>query len=283
VAVTAEAGLEPALGAVRTTVAGFDAACSSFRDDSELARLNDAAGMPVVVGALLFDAVRTAMRVAALTDGVVDPTVGGALADYGFVPASAAKSRATGDWRAIKLHAPARVVQLEPGVRLDLGATAKALAADTAAAAAQRAAGCGVLVSLAGDVAVQGPAPEGGWRIRVVDDHRHGEAPGQTVSIQGGGLATSGTAARTRSQGGELVSHLIDPRSGRPAASPWRTASVAARSCLEANALSTATVVIGSRGRVWLAQSSVPARLVSVDGNVMRTGDWPAEGDDLCP
>ena len=95
--------------------------------------------------------------------------------------------------------------------------------------------GSGVLVSLGGDVAVAGPASAGGWPIRIADDHAAslGDA-GPTVSVQLGGLASSGTAVRRWRSGGVEVHHVIDPRSGRPAPTPWRTVSVAAASCVDA-------------------------------------------------
>ena len=139
-----------------------------------------------------------------------------------------------------------RTVRVPAGAELDLGATAKALAADSIAAAAADLTAGGVLVSLGGDVAVAGEAPPGGWPIRIADDHAAPlDTPGQTIAILTGGLATSGIAVRRwRTAAGELH-HIVDPRTGRPAATPWRTATVAARSCVEANTASTAAIVLG--------------------------------------
>ena len=165
---------------------------------------------------------------------------------------------------------------LPAGVALDLGATAKALAADRAARAARHAAGCGVLVSLGGDIAVAGPAPGDGWAIRVTEDHAAPEsAAGQTITIRSGGLATSGTTVRRwRAQGAERH-HILDPRSGRPAAVVWRTASVAAASCVDANTASTAAIVRGADAAPWLLRHRLPARLVSAHGRVLLLGGWP--------
>jgi thiamine biosynthesis lipoprotein len=179
-------------------------------------------------------------------------------------------------WRTVRLDTARGVVAMPRGVRLDLGATAKALAADRAAtAAAQACAGCGVLVNLGGDIAVAGSPPERGWTVRVTDDHRSGrDAPGQTLAIRSGGLATSSTTVRTWGAGRH---HIIDPRTGLPAGPQWRTASIAAGSCVDANTASTAAIVLGSAAERWLAERGLPARLVARDGTVAAVGGWPQE------
>jgi thiamine biosynthesis lipoprotein len=171
-------------------------------------------------------------------------------------------------------------VRIPWGARLDLGATAKAWTADRAAAEITRATGAGVLVSIGGDVAVAGPAPAGGWRIRVEDVASHPDAPAPdgtpVVVLADGGLATSGTRARRWLHGGVEVHHLLDPRTGLPATPVWRTVSVAAGSCVDANTASTAAVVRGRAALPWLADLGLPARLVGEDGDVVTTGGWPA-------
>jgi FAD:protein FMN transferase len=135
-----------------------------------------------------------------------------------------------------------------------------------------------VLVGIGGDIATAGDAPRGGWRIRVTDDHRSGlRAPGQTVSIRSGGLATSSTTVRRWSQQGTVKHHIIDPRSGASVRALWRTASVAAASCAEANIATTAAIVKGREAPAWLAGLGLPARLVDAAGAVVLLGDWPAE------
>lgn len=279
--------LEPARAAVERVIERFDRACSRFRDDSELTALNERAGRAVSVSPLLFDAVAAAVRAASLTDGDVDPTVGEALialgCEGGFAPVRGRPKvwRVPG-WRTVELDAARRTVRLPRAVKLDLGATAKALAVDRAAASAFRAARCGVLASLGGDLATAGPAPAGGWPVRVTDDHRAGVgAPGQWIMFASGGLATSSVTARAWRAGGERLHHLIDPRTGRPVVPVWRTASVAAASCLDANIASTAAVIRGAQAVAWLQSQGLPSRLVSVGGEVRHLAGWPAQGDDL--
>ena len=164
------------------------------------------------------------------------------------------------------------------GCELDLGATAKALAADRIAAAAAAQSGSGVLVSLGGDVAAGGQAPAGGWSIGLADDHDAPlDGPGPAVSIESGGLASSSTSVRRWRAGHAELHHIVDPRTGRPADTPWRTVTVAARSCVEANVASTASVVLGEAAPHWLSRSGLPGRLVRMTGTVVCAGGWPKE------
>jgi FAD:protein FMN transferase len=283
VVVADRSALATAVSEVKRTVEAFDGACSSFREDSELARVNASAGEPVVVSSLLLTAVRVALRAARQTLGAVDPTVGQVLIAHGLLPEFSTSTRPRIErvpgYAAVKLDEVSSSIELPRGVRLDLGATAKALAADVAAAAATSGGGCGVLVALCGDVAVAGDPPPDGWHIRVTDDHRHDDRPGQTVTIIDGGLATSSVTVRRGDDG--ITQHLIDPATGRATAGPWRTATVAARSCVAANTASTAAIVLGARGPAWLDAEQLPARLVGTDARVRHIGGWPTEGDDL--
>jgi thiamine biosynthesis lipoprotein len=266
-----------------------DLACSRFRDDSELVRLNRHAGGEVEVGPYLLTALEVALSAAEGTDGAVDPTVGEALRLAGYdrtftlvrlrdgqlVHVSAAPG---GGWRRIEIDRYRRTVRIPAGIEVDLGATAKALAADRAAQAAAEATGDGVLVSLGGDVAVAGAAPAEGWSVGLSDDHA---APfpdgGPAVSVRSGGLATSGTCARNWATASGRAHHIIDPRTGVPAVSPWRTVSVAAASCVDANTASTAAIVLGEAAPDWLVTRRLPARLVGEDGDVIRVAGWPEE------
>jgi thiamine biosynthesis lipoprotein len=289
-------GLDPALVSVQRTVDEFDRACSRFREDSELTALNRAAGRELRVSELMLDAVEAGVRAAELTDGDVDPTLGDALIALGYdrdfdlglsggaatAPRSPLSVASVPGWRTIRVDRAAGSVGLGRGVCLDLGATAKALAADRAAAAAARAARCGVLVSFGGDMGTAGPAPSGGWQIRVTDDHRAGvDAPGQWITIAAGGLATSSTTARRWGSADAPVHHLLDPSTRWPANGGWRTVSVAAASCLDANIASTAAIVRGERAPEWLESLGLPSRLVSDDGEVLHLAGWPADRDDL--
>jgi thiamine biosynthesis lipoprotein ApbE len=271
-------------------LADVDAACSRFRTDSELVALDASAGRPVTVSPLLAEALAVALRAAEATDGAVDPTVGSAMDAIGYDrdftlvreddrPIRLTVKRAPG-WRLIDLDRTTGTVTVPAGIRLDLGATAKAWAADKAAAMLARVAGCGVLVSLGGDTAVAGEPPAGGWNIRVQDvtgavDETPTHGSYATVGLRSGGLATSGTAARRWRRGGYELHHIVDPRTGLPVRSPWRTVSVAAATSADANAASTASLVKGAGAERWLTRLGLPARLVAQDGTVVTTPGWP--------
>jgi thiamine biosynthesis lipoprotein ApbE len=271
-------------------LAEVDAACSRFRADSEIRALRNAHGRPVRVSPLLAEAIAVALRAARLTDGNVDPTVGAAMSAVGYDrdfdriprlgPPLAVTTRTVPGWREV--HLEGRSLTMPEGVELDLGATAKAWAADRSAARISARLGCGVLVGLGGDIAVAGPdTPEGGWRVRVQDVTGSPDdppvGPYALIAIRAGGLATSSTAARRWQRGGDVLHHILDPRTGRPADPVWRTVSVAADSCADANAASTAAIIRGRAALGWLARLSLPARLVDATGVVFTVAGWPDE------
>jgi thiamine biosynthesis lipoprotein ApbE len=269
-------------------LAAVDLACSRFRADSEICALHASDGQQV--SPLLAEAIAVALRAAELTDGDVDPTVGAAMSAVGYdrdfeqmqrtsATGSPVTVRTIPGWRQVRLDG--RMLTMPEGVQLDLGATAKAWAADRSAARIAQQVGCGVLVSLGGDIAVAGPAPEGGWRIRVQDvtsdPDDPPDGPYALVAIRDGGLATSSTAARRWQRGGDVLHHILDPRTGLPAEPVWRTVSVAAGTCADANAASTAAVIRGRAALGWLAGLGLPSRLVDATGVVFTVAGWPED------
>ncbi len=298
--VTDAAALPAARRLADAELAAVDLACSRFRADSELSALNAAGGATTGISELFAELLDEALRAARLTDGAVDPTCGRALAELGYdrdfglleparavppgparpaastISAAPTPARAVPGWRSVRLDTGPPRATLAGGAQLDLGATAKAHAADRCADLIARQLGCGVLVSLGGDIAVAGPAPAGGWRIRVTDDHAAGpDAAGQTVAIMSGGLATSSTTVRAWSRDGRRMHHIVDPATGQPARSCWRTVSVAAGTCTDANTASTAAIVRGAAAVAWLEDLTLPARLVREDGSVEVAAGWP--------
>jgi hypothetical protein len=187
VVVTYASRLTAARAMLEADLAAVDLACSRFRPDSEIVALDrlmtgvpgGTGAEPVEISPLLAEAIAVALRAARLTDGDVDPTVGAAMnaagydRDFSLVqregPAVKLTVRTIPGWRQVEFDESTRRLQIPPGVRLDLGATAKAWAADRSAARISAGLSCGVLVSLGGDIAVRGEPPAGGWRIRVQD------------------------------------------------------------------------------------------------------------------
>jgi thiamine biosynthesis lipoprotein len=327
--VPAGASLADARAIVERQLDEVDCACSRFRADSELMRLNARSGRAVQIGPLLLEAIDVALRAAELTGGDVDPTIGGALLlagydqDWELLTLESSPDEALTDggqeddsinvqqekdergaqldqrgallerdspctthvratmragWKSVVLNRDRTTLRIPVGVKLDLGATAKAWATDRAAEAVYEATGRGVLLSLGGDISTAGPSPAGGWRIHVTDDHRSApDAPGQTISIASGGLATSSTTVRRWRHEGRAMHHIIDPSTGVPVAEVWRTVSVAAANCTDANIAATAAIVRGERAVEWLSELGLPARLVARDGSVLTVGSWPTE------
>ncbi len=283
-----------ALAAVDTELDRLDRQASRFRDDSELSRVHHEPSPVHQLSHGLAEAISVALAAARWTGGLVDPTVGGALIALGYdrdfaaigpaqaaapalapagAPALAGRPGPVPGWRSVTLEGT--VLSLPAGVRLDLGATAKGLGSDRAAAAAYQASGRGgILVSLGGDIAVTGQPPVGGWPVAVADSSWSGAAD-HVVRLTAGALATSSVTGRRWQRDGRPVHHIVDPRTGRPADGPWRTVSVAAASCAAANAASTAAIVAGPDAEAWLAGTGLPSRLVAHDGAVRVLGGWP--------
>jgi thiamine biosynthesis lipoprotein len=273
-----------ALEIARIELDALDRACSRFRDDSDLAAVNRGSGSAVPVGPLLLAVVEAALRVSEATGGLVDPTVGPALGALGYdrdfrlvagsAPGTIRLVPAPG-WRRVRVDRRNATIRIPRGAELDLGAVAKAFSADRIASRVHASTGANVLASLGGDVAVAG-APPGGWTVAVADDHR---APGHgpTVGLADGGLATSSTTVRRWRAGGRELHHIVDPASGLPADEHWRTVSVAAATCVDANAAATAAIVMGAEAPEWLEGMGLAARLVRPDGTVTRTSRWPAD------
>ncbi len=264
------------------------AACSRFRPDTDLSVANRHPGAWVEAGPFLVAAVRAALWAAEVTDGLVDPCLGRALVSLGYDEDLAVVQRRTGTPRPVTPLAPLPApgtwrevavaddaVRVPAGVSLDLGATAKAWAADLVAQAVSDAVGGSVVLSLGGDVRVAGPGSASpAWPVRVaevVDDLDGGELVAVT-----GGLATSTTLVRRWQSGDTDQHHLLDPATGRPAPAPYRTVTAGGHSCLAANAASTAAVVLGERAPGWLAERGITARLVARDGTVTTVGPWPS-------
>jgi FAD:protein FMN transferase len=286
VAVWPPGSLSPACAAVDDVLAALDEQASRFREDSELSWLHAAGGKVFMLSDGLSEAVGVALAAARWTGGRTDPTVGDALISLGYDRDFAAIDRQRGEppatpapapgWHRVRLDGP--LLRLLADVRLDLGATAKGVGSDRAARAVMSATGHtgGVLVGLGGDIAVAGTPPRDGWPVTVAEaPDSAGPQRTQLVRLVGGAVATSSVTCRQWRRGGMMLHHIVDPRTGRPADGPWRTASVAAATCAAANAAATAAIVAGREAVSWLTREGLPARLVGQDGEVCRLGGWP--------
>ena len=285
----------PRLGLARRILeeelAAIDEACSRFRPDSELSLLDRGHGCPTRASELFIEAIEVALNAARVTRGLVDPTVGRAIAAIGYdrdfeaiakeegvrLPVVAAGA---GRWREIRLDRRARTVHVPSDVKLDLGATAKALAADRAARRVQQALGGGVLVSLGGDLSICGPAPRGGWLVQVTEDHAAASpTDGQAVRVMG---VASRPPARWCAAGPRpkaLGTTLSTRRVATPRTRIWRAVSAAAASCVHANVATTAAIVPGGGPAPGRLPQPRAARVAwsPRDGRASRVGGWPEE------
>jgi FAD:protein FMN transferase len=279
--VTDAAALPEAERVTRGWLDAVDVAASRFREDSEVRRLASTGARGQQISALLAELIRVALGAAALTDGDVDPTLGNALLRLGYTGSAAPSAElAEAVFRQRRCHwSDIRLVGeqlwLPQGLLLDLGATAKAHTADLVAEAIAERLGVGVLLSLGGDLRVAGEqTPDDGWVVGIKDGPAE---PSAAVRLTGArGVATSSTLHRTWQHQGSALHHVLDPATCRPATRVWRTATVAADTCLLANTISTACLVRGLRAPALLAETGLAGRLVAADGAVRNVGGFPA-------
>jgi len=283
VTVTNTHALPQAKAHLTQLMADVSLAASRFREDSDISRINAGAGRMVPVSGRTLALVDVALDAAAETGGAVDPTVGahlrlagydkdiGEIADHRVLVDTPRVPSPQADWTRVRVNHDLGLVGVPTAMHLDLGATAKAWTADVAAHHIVNSFNTGVLIEIGGDVSVAGPKAEP-WQILVSEV---AGAPGQRIGLTHGGLATSSTVARRwRTATGE-AHHIIDPRNGRPADGPFRTATVWATSALEANIASTAAIVLGDEAPAYILDSGLAARLVDTDGLISLVGDWP--------
>jgi thiamine biosynthesis lipoprotein len=284
---SAETALEPARHTAMRLLADVDRTCSRFRHDSDLVRANAGAGSWTNVDPLLVQAISAAMDAAAQTDGLVDPTLGRSLVAIGYDrdmalvltastdPAGIPLPARIGAWEEILLD-PVGAVRVPPGCALDLGATAKAWAADLIVNSIAAESDSTVVISLGGDVAVASPGDGDGdgWPVAISETIGDSDDV-EIVYLPYGGLATSSTAARRWIRGGVIRHHLLDPLTGEPTEGPWRTVTATGATCFAANTASTAAIVLGDKAVGWLTARDIPARLVDMQGKIVRTARWP--------
>jgi thiamine biosynthesis lipoprotein len=221
---------------------------SRFRPDSELCRLNDLAGAPTVVSAETFALLEHALAAWSRTGGAFDPTVLAALEAAGYdrdfasiesvSPPRAAATVSVPGCGGIVLDRLVRSVTLPPDVRIDLGGIGKGYAADLVASELLDDGAQGVCVNLGGDLRVDGRPPRGdAWVIDVED------APDHLIRLRAGAVATTSRRRRVWRRGDELAHHVIDPRTGAPAVTPWVSATVVSGDAVTAEPLAKATLL----------------------------------------
>jgi len=253
-----------ALRAARAEVTRLDSLLSNYRADSDVSRVNEAAGSGawIEIAPATAEALRLSLFYAARTEGAFDPTVGPLVDVWGFyreqgaMPSQSAldSARALVGWDDVEVEwYPGRVRLPRPGMALDFGAIGKGLAVDWALAAARGAGARSAMVDLGGNIGVSGEAPGGGdWPLGL----RHPRNPATVFALidvpDGSSIATSGDYERYFVHEGVRYAHIVDPRSGWPVQGV-ASVSVLAGSGSESDGLSTSLFVLGvDRGCAFL-------------------------------
>jgi thiamine biosynthesis lipoprotein len=255
---------ERALEAAEAEFHRLEALLSRFRPDSELSRLNEHGSLEP--GPDLLEVVELALLARIRTGGRFDPTVHDALVAAGYdrsfelVPADGPAAGAAPCRGGVLVDG--RRIELEPGVRLDLGGIGKGFAVERAAVVLAAAGPC--LVNAGGDLAVRG----GSWPVGVET------ADGQiTLELDRGAIATSGRDRRRWRRNGHEQHHLIDPRTGAPAESDLLRVTVVASDAVEAEAWAKALFLAGEDAAAAEADElGLPTVLVTADGRTRLAG-----------
>jgi thiamine biosynthesis lipoprotein len=251
--------------AVQMLFERWEAVFSRFRANSELCRVNAAAGKPVVVSELFAEAVRSALEARSFSEGLVDPTLAKALAHAGYDRDldlldrdDPRRAGPAAPGRGSDLLFTGRALLVPEDVAIDLAGVVKGMAVDAAVALLSTPG----WISAGGDVATRGP-------LEVALPGGSG-----SVRLEAGALATSGTAHRRWRRGGVLNHHLIDPRSGRPADSPWEQVTVCGKSCLAADVAAKTAFLRGADGPDWLDSRGLPGRFLRAGGGIVENRTW---------
>lgn len=265
-----------ALSAAAAELRRVEALMTRFRGDSDVGRFNRAGvGERVPVSTETADVVREALAWSRRTGGAFDPTLERLTASWDPVthdapPDASALQRARADagaWERLEvasLPGESRAVLVRaPGTALDLGGIAKGYGVDRAARTLREHGVLRGLVNVGGDLMALGEGPGGRpWRVGIRDP-RNPEGVLQTVELVDQAVATSGDYLRFFRHGGKRYHHILDPRTGEPAASRVRTVTVVAADVTTADAAATAVFAAGvDAGRLALLSSPVPTRII---------------------
>ena len=269
----------------------LEARWSRFRPDSELSRLNEHSGVPVVVSPTTFELVERAVEGRRLTGGRFDPTLLDAVRAAGYdrsfeLVASGTVPTPTGSGGAVSprpgrpvgtihLDRVARTVTLGTGVALDPGGIGKGLAADLVVEDLLAAGAGGAMANVGGDLRADGRGPDGGWIVAVTDPTDPDRVV-DTLAIAAGAVASTWRTRRAwTAADGSLRHHLIDPETGRPAETGLAGVTVVGGRGWQVEVLAKAAFLAGPvDGADVLAEHGAAGLLVTDDGRRIRVGAW---------
>jgi len=261
---------------------------SRFKPDSELSRLNRSAGSTRRVSPLLFDVVEAAVWAASITGGIFDPTLLKAMEAIGYdrsfeqisagpggeATAPARRTSARGQYWAVDLDRSRQEITLPSGVGLDLGGIGKGWTVDRAA---DWLAGHGpFLINAGGDLYAYGTPPgQAGWSIGVADPWEM-ERDSVRVQVRQMAVVTSTISRRRWQRGEQAMHHLVDPRTGQPAATDAVSVTVIAPRAALAEVYAKAALILGvEAGQTWLNRiPGVEGLFVREDGQLVYTDNF---------
>lgn len=242
---------------------------STWVEDSEISRFNrrQEAGVEFPISGDFLRVMTGAAEIFALSEGAWDGTVRPLVDLWGFGPAGPkpsvpsdkriAAARARVGFDQIEIRRPGSLVKRRPSVTLDLSAIAKGYGVDAVAEVLRGEGFVDFLVEIGGEVFAAGVRRDGRpWRVGInrPDPEADGEEVYAIVPLGGQALATSGDYRSYILEGGVRRSHVIDPRTGRPVANGVVSASVLAPSCMQADGLATAVMVMGAEAGLTLVE-----------------------------
>ena len=220
------------------------------------------------------------------TDGTFDPTLLAPLVGLGYSaswhdPATVTSlphgATMRGDLDQLDLDAERCTARSPLGMCLDPGGIGKGLAADIVVGRLMEAGAVGASVSIGGDVAVRGAAPQpGGWLVGVSDPVSLDIEIEQLRMLQGG-VATSGTLRRCwHSDTGEAMHHLLDPQTGQPARQARQivAVTVVAGTAAWAEVWTKAVMVRGAAMLDVLDGHGLAAQLMYADRSTQENRSW---------
>jgi thiamine biosynthesis lipoprotein len=277
------------LDLARSSIDHLERRWSRFLPDSDLSRLNHAAGSPVHTDPATMVLLQAMLDGWRATGGLFDPTLLAPLVSLGYGASWHDPTSVTslphgallrGDLDELLIDPAENIVTAPKGMCLDAGGIGKGLAADLVVDAVVAAGASGASVSIGGDVAVRGSAPQsGGWLIGIADPLIPADTDveiGQLTMVEGG-VATSGTLRRRwRGAEGEPVHHLLDPATGRPArhARELVAVTVVAGSAAWAEVWTKVVMVRGAATLARLDEFGLGARVTYADATTAANEAW---------
>lgn len=285
-----ESHLENLGSGIEQVLEDVDASMSTWREDSELSRLNRREDQSawIELSEPLYEVLATAARVSDLTDGAFDVTIGPVVNLWGFGPEARpdevpdeselqAKLEATG-YENIELRSDPPALRARKPQYIDLSAIAKGYAVDAVARYLDNAGVEAYLVEIGGEVRVNGRKPNGdAWRLAIEEPVSERRQINRVVALDGQAMATSGDYRNYYESDGRRYSHTIDPETGKPIRHNLASVTVIADNCMLADALATGFNVMGyERAQALATRENIAAYFIVRSDNGFEVHYTPA-------